>query len=378
MSIKVNSVVVIDNDRNFSVGVVTVSTISANEFIGTGDKLIFSPSATSFSPTSGATDVSLTPTISITFDQPIYAGVGTITLRNSSGIGTIIESIGIGSTLINNQTLSITPSSSLPINTDVYVVLPEGVVTNAVGGVNTLLDTYNFTTLNFALSSSDPTDGATNIGLSTNITLTFTAAPTQGTGTIELKSGSVDGPIVESFNAASSPRISINGNSWILDPTSNLSFNTTYYPIIPSTAIQNYAGLNTTGASNYSFTTRALALGDAYEGGNLICQSGGVRWVVAPSAAQVCRTWHSRGDANTLAQSVSGCSGWFVPTCSQLKNPGAVCSTYWENTPSAIMWSNTEINGSYAWSINIPPGGAYSFFTKGTTLTLRSFRCVTY
>ena len=85
MSIQINDINVIDNNRNVSAGIIT-----ANEFVGTGDKLIFSPTTTSFSPLDGATDVFLTPTISITFDQPIYAGVGTITLRNSSGIGTII------------------------------------------------------------------------------------------------------------------------------------------------------------------------------------------------------------------------------------------------------------------------------------------------
>ena len=379
MAIKVNSVVVIDNDRNVSSGILTASSVSANEFVGTGDKLIFSPSATSFSPISGATNIGLSTSISITFDQPIYAGVGTITLRNSSGIGTVIESIGIGSTLINNQTLTLTPSSSLPLNTNVYVVLPEGVIKNSVGGNNALLNTYNFTTLNFTLDSINPTNGSTNIGLSTNVTLTFNIAPTRGTGTIELKSGSVDGPIIESFDAAASGRISVSGNNWILDPTNDLSQTVTVFPVIPSTAIQNYVGLNTTGASSYSFTTRNPVLGEVYEGGNFVCASGGIRWIVAPSNTEVNRSWHSRADANTRAQSVTGCTGWFVPTCGQLQNPGYSRKTYWSYVHGATYWSNTEQSGPDALYVLF---SYFSGFTaannKSNVNSVRSFRCVSY
>jgi hypothetical protein len=331
-----------DGNVNTS-GIITASTISADEFIGTGDKLIFSPTITSFSPTDGATDVNFNTNIIFTFDQPIYAGVGSIFLRNSSGIGTIIEAIGIGSTsqvAINNQTLTISPSS-LPINTNVYVVLPQGVVTNAVGGNSKLLDTYNFTSIAFALTSITPTDGATNVGVDTNITLEFTSPPSRGTGTIELRSGSTSGTVIESFDAATSDRITISGNDWILDPTSNLPYENEIFLVIPSTAVQNYAGLNVSGADSYSFTTiPAPALGDAYEGGFLICCSSPTRWVVAPNTSEVSRTWYLREDANTTAQSVSGCTGWFVPTVTQLQNPGYTCRDFWDSFSFSNYWSS--------------------------------------
>jgi hypothetical protein len=135
-----------DDSINTS-GIITASAFYAEKFLGTGDKLIFSPTVTSFSPTDGATDVAVDTNIVLTFDQPIYAGVGSVFLRNSSGIGTVIEAIGISSSMINNQTLTINPSSDFSLGTDVYVVLPQGVITNSVGGNNALLDTYNFTTL---------------------------------------------------------------------------------------------------------------------------------------------------------------------------------------------------------------------------------------
>jgi hypothetical protein len=355
-------------------GIITATKVSASEFEGTGDKLIFSPNVTSFSPTDGATDVSLDTNIVLTFNQPIYAGVGSIFLRNSSGIGTVIEEIGISSSMINNQTLTINPSSNLPIDTDVYVVLPQGVVTNAVGGNNTLLDTYNFTTIAFVLSSITPANGATNVGIDTNITLAFTSPPVRGTGTVQLRSGSTSGTIIESFDAAASNRISVSGNNWILDPTNNLGFSTTIHTIIPSTAITNYVGLNTTGADTHSFTTRDVNLGDSYEGGFLICKSSPTRWVVSPGSAEVSRTWYNISDANTRAQQVSSCTGWFVPTCGQLQNPGFVCAQYWDYR-SAQYWSSTQSPNTFCAILMLPQPHCYS---KTSSRCVRSFRCVTY
>lgn len=367
-----------DDNINTS-GIITASTISSNEFIGTGDKLIFSPSATSFSPTDGSTDQSTNTNIIITFDQPVYAGVGSIFLRNSSGIGTEIASIGITSTSISisNQTLTINPPTDLPLDTDVYVVLPSQSIKNSVGGFIATISNYNFSTLAFALNSINPANGATNVGIDTSLTLTFSDVPSRGTGTVELRSGSVGGTLIESFDAAASGQISVSGNDWILNPTSSLGFSTSIHTIIPSTAINNYVGLNTTGADTHSFTTIALALGDAYEGGYLICASGGTRWVVAPSSAEVSRNWYSRNDANTRAQAVSGCTGWFVPTISQLQNPGYTCRTYWDSYSSALYWSSTDVNAGYACHLRIDDGNADTG-AKSNPNCVRAFRCVTY
>ena len=378
MPIQINDVNVIDDSRNVSVGIIT-----ANEFAGSGDNLIFSPTATSFSPIGGATDVSLLPTISITFDQLIYAGVGSVFLRNSSGIGTVIEAIGITSSMITNQTLTIDPSSSLPINTNVYVVLPQGVITNAVGGNNLLLDTYNFTTLDFAFSSIDPTNGATNVGIDTNITISFTNTPIRGTGTIELKEGSVDGSIIESFDAAASGQISVSGNDWILAPSSNLGYSTSIHPIIPNGAIVSYTGINTVGAAlTYSFETEGLPpLGSAFEGGYLVCTAGGTAWVVAPSSSQVTRDWYNRGNANTRAQQVTGCTGWFVPNCTQLKTLGYPCRNYWDAKPTGpqvLVWSNTQATSANAWSHRIDFNGNQQHDKGTSSASARSFRTVTY
>jgi hypothetical protein len=478
-------------------GIITASVMSANEFIGTGDKLIFSPTITSFSPTDGATGVSAlsSPNIVLTYNQSVGLGTtGTITLREDSASGTITESFSVGVSTrvtVSNQTLTIDPTSNFDYDQEYYVVVPQGGLTNQVDGNSKLLDTYNFTTeagptlssvspgigstdiafdaniiftfnkniragvgtitlrtvsaggtivesydvassgrltfststltidptsnlgigithfvvvpnnavagyagintysfttLSFALSSINPANGATAVGIDTNITLTFTEPPTRGTGTITLRSGSTSGSVIETFDAASSGQISISGNNYIIDPTSDFGFSTSIHTIIPSTAIQNYVGLNTTGADTHSFTTVALNLGDSYEGGFLICKASPLRWVVSPISAEVSRTWYSRNDANTRAQSVSGCTGWFVPTVSQLQNPGYICRSFWGPSPcysSTIYWSSTEhaaVPVQRACRVNFTTGSASHGPTtpKDFTNCVRAFRCVTY
>ena len=478
-------------------GIITASAISANEFIGTGDKLIFSPSATSFSPTDGSTDQSPNTNISITFDQQIYAGVGSIFFRNSSGIGTEIASIGIASTAISisNQTLTINTTvalgdtvSALPYDTDVYVVLPSASIENALGSSISTISNYNFAVEPYDISSISPGSGTTSIDVDTNITLTFPEPPVRGTGTVLLRRDSTSGTILESLDAGSSGQISVSGNDWILNPTSNLPGNTSIHPVIPYSGINNYVGLNTAGAGTYSFTTTAFqfssivpansatgvapdsnititftsppvrgtgtvelrytsasgtliesydaasageisisgndwilnpgtnfyitpvflvvpntaitnftginvsggeftysftpsapALGDPFEGGFLICASGGTRWIVAPSSSEVTRDWYGRADANTRAQQVSGCSGWFVPSCGQLQNPGATCRTYWDSYSGGPYMSNTQERTHDIYYVHVSSG--YTTINNKTSnggTRVRAFRTVSY
>jgi hypothetical protein len=373
MAIQIGGTTVIDNSRNVNAG------------IGTFTALNVPPIPITFSPAIGATDVSLNSNIIITFNETVAKGTGNITLRSGSAGGTAFSTIGVSSSSvsISGGAVTIDPPANIGPATTTFVVIDAGAFSGfTTTSVNALINTYSFTTVNFVLQSIAPANGATAVGIDTNVTLTFTSPPTRGTGTVQLRSGSTSGTVIESFDAESSGRISISGNNWILDPTSNLGFSTSIHTIIPSTAIQNYVGLNTTGADTHSFTTRDIAVGDSYEGGFLICKASPLRWVVSPRSAEVSRTWYLRNDANTTAQSVSGCTGWFVPTISQLQNPGYCCRSFWGPSPcysSTVYWSSTQAFGSLACSVNFTNGTANSTTSgKSFTFCVRAFRCVTY
>jgi len=240
-------------------GIITASKISANEFEGIGDKLIFSPIITSFNPIDGATNVSAlsSPNIVLTYNQPVSIGTtGTITLRTNSASGTIVESFSVGVSTrvtISNQTLAIDPTNNFDYNQEYYVVVPQGSVTNYVGGNAKLLDTYNFTTeAGPIVTLFNPADEATNVGISSNIVVTFDKNIRAGVGTITLRTDSAVGSIVESYDVTSSNRLTFSTNTLTIDPTSNLSYGTVYYVVIPNNAVAGYSGTDT-----YNFTAEA-------------------------------------------------------------------------------------------------------------------------
>ena len=131
--------------------------------------------------------------------------------------------------------------------------------------------------------------------------------------------------------------------------------------------------------NTYNFTTESDVppLGSAYEGGNLICASGGNLWIAAPYSTQVYRSWYNRTDANTTANDNAACGDWFVPTCGQYKNPGNTCRTYW-TLDSHVYWSNTERTPTDAWMYNFSNQAAGAG-DKGIGIQrVRAFRCVSY
>jgi hypothetical protein len=126
--------------------------------------------------------------------------------------------------------------------------------------------------------------------------------------------------------------------------------------------------------SSYSCCPRKYS----YEGGFLICSISNLAWIVAPNTSQVSRTWYGRNDANTTAQQVSGCTGWFVPTITQLSNPGYTCRKFWDSFSSTAYWSSTEQNADCAILLNFPNNTSPANCFKTNTFCVRAFRCVTY
>lgn len=125
---------------------------------------------------------------------------------------------------------------------------------------------------------------------------------------------------------------------------------------------------------------RNFSVGDSFSGGFLICKAGGIGWVVSPRSAEVSRSWYGRGDATTTAQSVSGCTGWFIPSLTQLQNPGYTCRSFWGTSPcysTTNYWSDFSHSAAHTKFVEFSSGNC-SFMSKNTTACVRAFRCVTY
>jgi hypothetical protein len=136
---------------------------------------------------------------------------------------------------------------------------------NSISSVNGL-DPVNFPTgitgnssgliLDPKVLKFSPEPLSTNVGISTNIIITFNEPiEFSGVGTIRIREGSSTGTVFEGFTCGVSNRLSIVGETLIIDPTSNLSVGTTYYVTLPSTGIANTFGKFYKGTESYLFQT---------------------------------------------------------------------------------------------------------------------------
>ena len=297
---------------------------------------------------------------------------GIITATSFVGSGSGLTGVGIGSTGSINTSGIITATS--------FVGSGSGNATGLSGSPNLNVGVLTATTINVPPIpiTFSPAIGATGVTPSSNIIITFDQQITKGTGNITLRANSAGGTAFSTIGVSSSS-VTISGGAVTIDPPANIGAATTTFVVVDAGA---FSGLTTTSINalinTYSFTTRAIAVGDSYEGGFLICKASPLRWVVSPRSAEVSRTWYLRNDANTTAQSISGCTGWFVPTVTQLQNPGFVCVSFWDSYSSAFNWSSTD-NGSptSACYVNFGSGFACSG-VKPSVTCVRAFRCVTY
>ena len=131
------------------------------------------------------------------------------------------------------------------------------------------------------------------------------------------------------------------------------------------------------------------------DGAVLICKSGaGTGWFVAPSSTQVEGQWAGGqynstqvGDKccisewSTLETSLTNAgftpTDWFVPSITQLNNPGYICKTYWDSFDAAGYWSSTEVSSTNA-CVQSFRFGIISSNDKTLSDRVRAFRCVTY
>ena len=121
--------------------------------------------------------------------------------------------------------------------------------------------TFTLDTTAPSVVSFTPLDGTIGVDPAVNIAINFSEAIQRGTGVIELRSGSAAGPIIESFNAATSPQLTLSGTGLTIIPTNLLGSNTTYVLTVPAGALLDQAGNPFAGTSSYDFQTANVVFG---------------------------------------------------------------------------------------------------------------------
>ena len=103
------------------------------------------------------------------------------------------------------------------------------------------------------VTSFSPADETTGVNVGSNVVVTFSEAIARGSGTIYLKTAT--GTVVESFDAATSGRISLSGTTLTLDPSANLANGTGYRVEFGAGTVRDLAGNSYAGTTSYNFTT---------------------------------------------------------------------------------------------------------------------------
>lgn len=202
--------------------------------------------------------------IVMTFDKPVTAGKGKMTIYQGRVGGTIFEEIAVDAgaprvTGLGTRTITIDPMKDWNSNTTYYVIMPEGYLRDAdqndVSGISGNVWGFNIISDPTALivSSTTPPNGTTNVPLSGSLSVTFSK---------ELDTNYFKEPVLKKFNGAvvSTRTVfnSSNSRQLIITPTSELESNTNYVVDLPANAYRDKAGNMFTGlngSTSWGFKT---------------------------------------------------------------------------------------------------------------------------
>ena len=273
-------------------------------------------SSIAYGANDGALALGETVTLSVALSEAVnVTGTPTLALANggtanyTSGTGT--SALTFSYTPAAGQTTADLATAASNALTGTIRDLAGNAVTaagfNNVNPTGTLaIDVTGPTVLTLA-----PADGATSVTVSSNIAVTFSETIARGTGTITLRAGSATGAIIESFDAATSSRLTLSGSTLTIDPTSDLAANTQFFVVLSSGNIKDAAGNAFTGIATYDFTTIAARTNTAPVLANAIADQ-----TSAENAAwsyQVGSGAFSDGDGDALTYSATLGDGTSLP-----------------------------------------------------------------
>ena len=234
--------------------------IDANNYIGISSSSDWNfttagasaPIYLSLTPADDSIGVSITSDLVITFNETVVANTGNITIYDSN-TDSIYEQISVTSLQVSISTdiVTVNPSVDFAGETNYYVFVDYGAFrdteANDFGGI---LDPviWNFTTEDITapeISSLTPADNATNVGINSNLEITFDEDIFANTGNITIYDSNTD-TIYEQI-AVSSALVTISINIVTINPSTNFVENTAYYVLIDNDVFRDDAGNGFTG-----------------------------------------------------------------------------------------------------------------------------------
>ena len=222
-------------------------------------------------------------------------------------------------------------------------------VSGNVDGANNpqILITVTAETTAPTLSSSTPTDNATNVAVTDNIVLTFSEAVSAGAGVIRLRK-QPGGTNVETFIVATASNVTGWGTTTLtINPSADLLNSTEYYLLITTDAITDAAGnpfAGISGDSSLNFTTAAA--------------------LTAPGAPTLNTV--TAGDKRlTIAFTAGATGGSAITDYEYSLNGGAYISAGTTTSPFTI----TGLNGRTSYSVTIKARNSVGLGTASSSVS---------
>ncbi len=221
------------------------------------------PLLTNTTPNDGASAVSKTANIVLTFNEIVNAGAGDIVIHNYDD-DTVFETINASATTgLGTTTITINPAGTLDSSRRYYILIGNTAFADANGnnyaGI-TNKNVFDFMTLDDVaptLLSSSPLDNATDVEGSDNITLSFDEAVQAQTGNIQIRR-TADDSVFEAISVTSA-RVTGSGTANIMIlPTADFESETEYYVQIDASGFDDLSGnsyVGITATTDLSFTT---------------------------------------------------------------------------------------------------------------------------
>ncbi|NBT79487.1 MAG: hypothetical protein EBT04_13770, partial [Betaproteobacteria bacterium] len=202
-----------------------------------------------------------TASVSFAFSEPVADFVfNDITVSG----GTLSNFAGSGTSYSATFTPNINSTSNavISVSSNKFSDTAGNFNTDGADANNTV--TLTVDTVAPTVQAFAPNDGAAGIDPAVSMTMAWSEAVQRGVGTIEIRQGSATGPLFESFDIASSNRLSLSGipiggggPTLTIDPVQTLKDLTQYFVVVPAGGLKDLAGNSYAGTSTYDFTTRA-------------------------------------------------------------------------------------------------------------------------
>ena len=212
-------------------------------------------------PSDNAIQIAVNTGITLEWAGSLTAGDGNIILKKSADDSTVESFASSGIFLLTNMMTGnvsaiLSLSSNLDEDTEYYILI-DSTAFNEFDGISSKT-TLNFKTVdnnNPSLTSSSPSDNASNVTVSSDIVLTFNEAVDAESGNIDIVNTSTGETIEIDVTGA---LLSGSGTTEItINPSSDLKHDTSYHVKIDSSAFDDaagnsYAGVSSTTTLNFS------------------------------------------------------------------------------------------------------------------------------